>query len=359
MTIIDRYLFRRLAAALAKALLALVALYVLVDLLTHRDDAILRYDVAWPVVARYYLDLVPQVVYRVAPLALLVSALLVLGDSAQHNEITSALAGGISLRRFCRAPVVLALAFAAGLFVMEETVGVRATQRAIRVENTYFLQKLDTGRGGISWANLSGDWTCHMAKFNRLALTGENVFIHSIRKDAIEQIEARRIFWDETQGKWFLEDGVWMVFDAGVTTRSATRITQCPAPFSETPQELFALTAPPETKTVRQLAADIAAASARGMPVKRAWVDFHAKFAQPALCFVMVGLAIPFAVRLRRGGLAVSFGASIVIAIVYLVLFNVCMTLGHAERLSPVVAAWLPNAVFLGGGVGLFLKTPT
>ena len=119
------------------------------------------------------------------------------------------------------------------------------------------------------------------------------------------------------------------------------------------------MTEPAETKSARRLAADISAAASRGVPTNSLRVDYHAQFARPAICFVMVWLAIPFALRLRRGGLAISFGISILVAIAYLMIYGVCMTLGHAGRIHPEAAAWFANAVFMGAGMTLFVKTPT
>lgn len=363
MKTIDRYFLARLASTLAKTLLTLVCLYVLIDLLTHRRPDILKHDVPWLIVVLYYLAFSPQIMYHIAPMAMLVSALLVLGDSTQNNEMTAALAGGISLRRLVRTPVLAALLFATAVFVIEETIGVAGTRAAARIEANYFSRSPDAKRASVSWAHLEGDWTCHIMKFNRLALTGEDVLIHSIRQDAVEQIEARRIYWDETAGpagQWILEDGRWVVFDPKLNMKQAQlRITQLPAPIVETPDDLFAIDQPPDTKGVWKLAKDIRRADARGIPTKPLWVDYHAKFAQPALTFVMIWLAIPFAMRLRRGGLAISFGISIAIAIAYLIVFGISVGLGHAERLSPPLAAWLANALFFAVGVTLFMKIPT
>ena len=344
-------------------MLALLSLYILLDLLTHREGAITKYDVPWEIVGRYYLAFAPKMIYMVSPLAVLVSALLVLGETAQHNEVTAALAGGISLRRFSRTPVLIAVCFALALFAMEQLVGAKATREALRIEEQYFSRSHQVSREGISWANLEGGWTCHIWKFNRIALTGEDVLIHSIRDDDVEQIEADRIFWDEASGRWLLEDGRWWIFEPfdSETSGSAmwTRITQRPAPFKETPDQLFALERPPETMTVGALEKAIHYAASHAIPVQRLWVDYHAKFSWPAISFVMIGLAVPFALRLRRGGIAISFGASIAIALTFLVIHYSAMSLGHAGHLHPVVAAWIANAVFFLAGLVMFFRTPT
>ena len=53
----------------------------------------------------------------------MVAALFVLGNAAQNNELTAALAGGIGLRRIAMVPFVLSIVVAVALFAMAETVG--------------------------------------------------------------------------------------------------------------------------------------------------------------------------------------------------------------------------------------------
>jgi lipopolysaccharide export system permease protein len=360
MTILDRYLGARFGWTLLKTLVALVGLFVAIDLLGDKRGDIMKQDVPWTVVVQYYLVFIPRIAYLMAPLSVLIAALLVLGEAAQSNEVTAALASGVSLRRLVRWPVLVALAFAVATFGAEQTVGAAATRAANQIERDFFTRNYDYRRAPVSWANLSGDWTCHIAKFNRLALTGQEVGIHAFRDDEIVRIVADRIYWHEDREEWLLENGRWMVFpeDFGMKLEDA-RITQGVAPFTESPDELFAANQPADQKTTRQLRVEIAKAVSRGEPVGRMLVDYYAKYSHPALTFIMILLAIPFALRIRRGGLAISFGASVVIAITYLIVYAVVTQLGYAERLGPVTAAWLANGVFFVLGLVLFWRTPT
>ncbi len=359
MKTLDRYLLFRMGGALLRALLALSLIYVLIDLLTHRMIDIRKFDVTPAIVIQYYLNFLPDVIQRIAPFALLISALLVLGDAAQHNEVTAVTAGGISLRRFVRMPILIALLLALSLFGMNETFGAAAAAEAERIEKAYFSNTDPTERKGISWANLSGSWPCHIGKFNRIALTGQEVLMYSRTADTVQQIEAHRIYWDESRGQWIMEDGRWYTADPRWETVRGKMIRQDAAPFAESPDALFALENPSETKTTQQLKQDIANAEERNIPALRLEVDYYAKYAQPILSFVIVWLAIPFAMRLRRGGMAIGFAASVIIAIAYLLLFSISMSLGYAGRLSPQVAAWAANAAFFAVGLVLFWRTPT
>lgn len=362
MTIWDRYLARRFAATWVKTVLALLFVFILVDLLTHRRSTILNNDVPWSVVLAYYAWLAPMVLheFQLAALAVLISALLVFGSAAQHNEVTAMLAGGVRLRRQVLTPVVMALSLTAGLFVFEETAGVASARRYLAIEKRYFVVSQQTARPGLSWADLEGGWRCHVMKFNRPALTGEDVLMVREGELQSEQVRARRIYWDPGLAQWIIEDGLWSVFDeSGERTARHRRVTQETAPIVETPDDLFALEADTHAKTAPQLAADIARAESRGAPAARLAVDFHGKFSKPVLSFVMIWLAIPFAIRLRRGGIAVSFGISIAIGLAYLMVFIIAQGLGYIDRVPAVFAAWCANVLFLALGLALFTRTPT
>jgi len=362
MTILDRYLTSRLLSTLAKIVLTLAGLFILIDLLVTQQSIIGRNQIPLLIVAEYYLTQLPVILftYHAVALGLLIAALMVLGRAAQDQEITATLAGGISLRRIAAGPLAVGLFMSVLVFGLQETWGVQAATRGVALNNEYFKRSSGNVREGVSWAGLSDGWTCHILKFNRAALTGEDVFLHRIADDQFDDIRADRIYWDETRSIWLLENGRRFSFDLAQSwEQRVTRITQAPAPFGESPEVLFVLEDPAASKPFTQLSQDLQRAEALGMPVQRQWVDFHAKFAQPALCFIMVLLAVPFALRIRRGGLAVSFGVAIGLGFAYMLVFLVGIGLGWMNVLPPVVAAWLANGIFFVGGSWLLFRSPT
>jgi LPS export ABC transporter permease LptG len=362
MTLIDRYLVRRMLATILKVLFGLVFLFVTIDLLTHRQDSIVKYEIPWAVVGEYYLTFIPRILfeYQAIPMAVLVAGLMVLGRAAQDNEITAALAGGIGLRRIAAGPIVLSILIAVFSLVVQETAGARAIADARRIEQEYFSRFDETTREGVSWNGLGDGWMCYTLKFNHAALTGQDVYIHKITPERFEEIRARRLWWSEAQGQWMIEDGTWMGFDRGRDwEQMARRITQEPAPFAESPASLFALDAPANTKGLGTLGDDIARAESLGLPTTSARVDYWAKLARPTLAIIMMLIAVPFAVRMRRGGLAAGFGISIVVGIVYVLLFYGGLGLGYLAIVPPFLAAWTANAIFFTGGLWMLLRAPS
>lgn len=362
MTLLDRYLVRNMLATILKVLVGLVFLFVTIDLLTHRQESIAKYEIPWPVVAEYYLTFVPRILfeYQAIPIAVLVAGLMVLGRAAQDNEITAALAGGIGLRRIAAGPLALAGSIAVLSLATQESFGARAIADSRHIEQEYFSRFDDSSRNGISWNGLGDGWMCYTLKFNRAALTGQDVYIHKITPERFEEIRARRLWWSPDAGKWYIEDGSWMAFDrTREWEQMARRITMEPAPFPESPADLFALEAPANTKSLVTLGHDIDRAAALGLPTTSARVDYWAKLARPALAVIMMLIAVPFAVRVRRGGLAVGFGVSIIVGVVYVLLFYGGLGLGYLAIAPPLVAAWTANIVFFAGGLWMLLRSPS
>jgi lipopolysaccharide export LptBFGC system permease protein LptF len=77
-------------------------------------------------------------------------------------------------------------------------------------------------------------------------------------------------------------------------------------------------------------------------------VDLQAKLTLPLLSFIVTLLAIPIAFRARSGGSVVaSLGVSLTLAFAYYIVISLGISLGHAGKLPPYIAAWLPNLFFV------------
>jgi lipopolysaccharide export system permease protein len=362
LTILDRYLAVRLLKAIAGATVSVTALFIFIDLTTHRREDILEKAIPLNVVAEYYLLLIPSLLreYQIAALAVLVSFLVVFGRASQAREITAMLASGIGLRRFIRVPAVVAASLAVAVFLLSETLGVAAASRAASIEVDYFGDLNTVQPNGVSWANLEGGWTCHIAKFNLAAGTGTQVFMLKFQPDRLEQIDAKRIVWVPETSTWNLEDGSWSIYYPDETMAVETRTFDVErAPVKETVDALFLDEIDSSTLSLSKLHRNIEEARARHVPTQRSEVDWNSRFAQPVLAFIMMWIAVPFGIQLGRGGIAVGLATSFGIALAYLMVYAAAIGMGYIGRIQPWVAAWLANAAFAVIAAVLMKRTVT
>ena len=84
-------------------------------------------------------------------------------------------------------------------------------------------------------------------------------------------------------------------------------------------------------------------------------VDREEKIALPVATLIIIIFGAPLATSTKRGGTAFGIGMALLSTIVYMLLFRISGAVGETGALDPFTAAWLPNLVFLGGGL-IFLS---
>lgn len=83
-------------------------------------------------------------------------------------------------------------------------------------------------------------------------------------------------------------------------------------------------------------------------------LEVHRRFALPFACVIFAIVAMPLGIQNRRSGKAAGFTFSIATILVYYIVQSIGRTLGEKELLHPALAIWLPNIIFLAGGLYLF-----
>lgn len=358
MRILDRYVTFRLARTVATALISLVALYVLFDLADHRRDDILRQAVPMRIVAEYYLGSISMIVIQMSPIALLLSTLYVLGMLAKNNELTAILAGGVNLRRATFGPICVAALLAIGVFALSEWVMPGGVRRARHIERTYFKSKRSSKPQRLVWIEPGGAATVSVKRYSAQEHTGYDLLITEPQADGYRlAVEADRMVWDSETGTWILEKGKRTVY--GPDSHSSEPFDREVADIQFTPDQIESLNVSADELSAGGLRRMLVELGRGGMVSPTWWVDYHQKLALPALNFIIVFLAIPFAARTARGGLAASLAISVALGLGYICSFSLCVGLAKAEVLPAGLGVWLANAAFLAGGLWMYARMPT
>ncbi len=114
-----------------------------------------------------------------------------------------------------------------------------------------------------------------------------------------------------------------------------------------------------ERMNYRQLRGYIGELRVSGFNVVPYTVALQRKLSFPFVTIVMTLLAVPFAVTTGRRGALYGIGVGIVLAITYWLLFSLFAAIGTAGLITPVLAAWAPNILFVVVGAYLLLTVQT
>ena len=93
-----------------------------------------------------------------------------------------------------------------------------------------------------------------------------------------------------------------------------------------------------------------------GYVMRRAWVEYHKRFAFPFVCVVFGLIALPLGVSPPRSGRSRGFAASIIVLCAFYLLFRAGENLGWKGVVHPIVAMWTPLLIGLLFGLYLLKK---
>jgi len=85
-------------------------------------------------------------------------------------------------------------------------------------------------------------------------------------------------------------------------------------------------------------------------------VEFHSRFSTPFACLVFGFLAVPLGIFSPRAGRAYGFVISLIVILMYYILFSLGENIGSLGMVHPMIAMWLPNVFFLLLSLYLFKK---
>ena len=110
MKILDRYLLKNFLIPLSYCLFVFCLLYVVIDVFGHLDE-ILRNNVPFVVLVKYYLSLLPLVFVQTVPVATLLAVVYMIGTMNRSNELTALKASGINISSFLLPVFAIAISF--------------------------------------------------------------------------------------------------------------------------------------------------------------------------------------------------------------------------------------------------------
>jgi len=354
--ILSKYVLREYLKILFRCLATLLLVYLTIDIF-GKIGRMVQQDATIPTIILYYALRIPKIVFDIAPIGVLISTLVVLGILSRHNELVAMKSNGISLF-FVTSPILvmaflLSLILAAGNFsfiplTKQKADFVRVVKIRKGEERAYFGQtRLWLRDGRHTFLNIGFADSIHRVL--------HDVTLYKLRDDFTleESIEAKRISF---------EDGIWMMYAGrvrqfpqdGVMTEHT--FEKEPAGLERKPEEFKGLDVDTDMMKFPELRKYINRLTKDGYDVDRFRVDLYNKLTLPFASFLMSLIAIPFGVvQSRSRGIARGVGISLLIGTCYWIVHSVALSMGHAGLIAPPLASSLANALFLSGGLYLYI----
>jgi LPS export ABC transporter permease LptG/LPS export ABC transporter permease LptF len=365
--ILDEYVVREFVSMFLLVLTAFVLLMIVFTFFDLVGD-IIRNHISLVTVGDYLVNLTPSMLYQIAPLAVLIAALVVFGVLNRNSEIVAMKATGISLYRLVIPIVFIAAVLAISLFLFDQYYLPQANRRQEALRN------IIKGRPPQTYLHPEQKWIFGQPKPgeparifyyqffdpNRSEFANLSVFEFNPANFALtKRIFAGRAVWDDDSDSWKFENG-WVRDIEGANVKDyRTFLSTSFAEVHEPPDYFEKEDLQSQEMNFGQLEKYVRDLQQSGFDTMRLRVALWHKLAYPLMAVVMVVLAIPFALSMGRRGSLSGIAIAIAVALAYFVVNELFNAMGNVNYLPAAMAAWSSDILFGLVGGYLLLRTPT
>lgn len=362
MKLIDRYIFRQVLTAFLFGIFAFCILFVLIDLVENLDDFI---DAGVPVstMIEFYRSFLPEIIYLMIPVAMLLASLFITGRLGSQNELATIKASGISLYRLM-IPYLLIGACATGFSMyLSGWLIPSSIHTKLTIDRKYLRRNITYIENQNILFQDAQNRIVHISRYDIDARAAYRVSIQEFADTNLTVLHRR---WDAAAMEWSREgdgkgsEGEWVLKNFDYRDFSGPRETLHHASsepladivpdFAIMPIDIEKKQKKPDEMNFHELATFIENQKKAGQDVARWTVDFHSKIAFPFASLIVVFFGVPFATHQRKRGAALEFGVSVAVTFIYLAFSEVSKVYGYNGDLHPILTAWLANIVFLIAG---------
>ena len=308
----------------------------------------------------------PSIVVYTLPMATLLAVLLAMGRLSGDSEVVALYAGGVSLYRIAIPILGLGLAVSAASILLNEVIAPQANLRNQELQAAVLKQEKPSEKrfsvydeGTQSRIEVSGGMNPDTG-----VLRNVSIYKYTDEKPVMI-IYAARAQWagisdPANRYRWLLYDGFWQNLGTDSPAfltfeKSQTKEIE----IQKTPNQLLLFPKEPEQMSFSELSRlvkhlkqhpDKSMQDIRELDVER-WN----KLSLPLSSLVFALLAAPLGIRPHRSASSIGLGMSILVILLYWIVWHYTSSLAVQGNLDPVIGAFLADVLGVAAAVA-FLK---
>jgi len=351
---LDWYIIRKFLGTFFFSIVLILSIAIVFDLTEKMDDFFEHQVSLKEIIWDYYIPFIPYYMNMFSSLFIFISVIYFTSKLAGNSEIIAMHAAGMSYHRLMVPYAISATA----LFVLSMALGgwviPRSSERMLNFTDKY-IEHFTTENARDIQIEVQPGTILYIESFRLRAGMGYRCSIEQFEgKTLVQRITADRIYYDSLE-YWHLDNYTKRTFTGLRETLVQGNRKDITMPII--PDELFITAQQAQQMTTPELRHYMERQRARGSGnVKAFEVEYHKRWASPLGAFIMTLLGVTMSSRKVRGGMGKNLGIGIVLTAAYILFSTVSTTFSVNNVMSPFMAAWLPNFVFLAISIPLYIR---
>ncbi|MBQ7448817.1 MAG: LptF/LptG family permease [Paludibacteraceae bacterium] len=353
---LDRYIIFKFLGTFFFSIVLIMAIAIVFDL-TEKMDDFYEAQLTWQeVIMGYYIYFVPYYMNMFSSLFIFISVIFFTSKLAANSEIIAILAAGVSFRRLMLPYFLSALLLFIMSFLMAGYIIPPASGKLLSFEDKY-VSKFKSENVRNVQMELEPGLVLYIESFQKRSNSGVRTSLERFEgKSLRSRITAQAIRYDSLY-YWHFDqyekrdfDGLHENIERGARLDTVLQIQ---------PYELFITAEEAQQMTNPELREHINKQRERGTGNVQAFeTEWHKRLASPLAAFIMTLLGVTLSCRKSKGGMGKNLGIGLTLSAGYILFSTVSTTFAVSGSMTPFMAVWLPNFIFLAIGIFLYIQAP-
>lgn len=336
-------------------LLILIPIAVAIDVSEKVDKFLAHSDLtAMQIIDQHYKNFIIYYANTFMPLALFIAVILFTSKLSNNTEIVAMTNAKISFTRFLYPYMIGATLVTIFALAMNHFVVPNSSKERKQFEKQYLTRKRPADHLVQNFSLQLNDSTyIYLKSYNFRSSNGTYFTIENYKGiELVQKLTADNIRWNENDQKFRLtryklrklykeKDSIFTGVNLDTT-------------FAFTPKDFLFKSALAQEMPSDELSEFIEISRKRGVKNLNAYlVELHKRTSLPISSYILTIIAVALAFKKKRGGIGVNLATGIAVMFVYVFFMKVAEVLGGVAGANSFIYVWIPNIVF--GGLALYL----
>jgi len=354
---LDIYIIRKFLGTFVYSIALIILITIIFDISEKIDDFLEKKAPLSEIVFTYYFNFIPYFVNLFSPLFTFIAVVFFTAKMASDTEIVAILSNGVSFRRLMLPYFVSAFVLAVFSFYLTNFVIPHSNRKRVDFENRYIRNVFRNRETNIHFQIKPGVFV-YFESYNNIDNIGYKFSLEKFKDNKlVYKLMSDVMRWDTLQKKWIIENYYVRKIDG--MNEKLTRGLRIDTTFSFGPTEFVRRNNDVETMNWQELNAFIEEEQLKGADeVPYYLIEKYHRISNPFATFILTLIGVSLASRKVRGGIGLHIGLGLLISFSFILFLQISTTFATSGNLSPILAVWLPNIVYLILGLYLLRAAP-
>jgi lipopolysaccharide export system permease protein len=346
---LDKYIIAKFIGTYIYSIALIISISIVFDVNENLSKFSTYHAPLKAIIFDYYLNFIPYFSNLFSPLFVFIAVIFFTSKLAGNSEIIAMLSTGMSFNRLMRpymisAALISGLTFYLGAYVIPKGNVVRQD-----FESRYKNNKKNTSADNVQMQVGKGI-IAYIEHYDNVTKTGYNFSLDKFEnKKLVSHLTSSMIQYDTISDSKFH----WTINNYTIRTLKGmrehiTRGAKIDSMIVMEPIDLVFSKGQQETFTSPELKDYITKQRNRGSSnVVQYEVEYHKRIASSFASFILTTIGASLSSRKRKGGMGLYLGIGLALSFTYIMFQTVSATFAINANTPPILAAWIPNIVFV------------